>query len=171
LLRWYWWRVNAWSEISAMAAALATTLALHSHSLWMGLLERPVPFQGSDPVVFAKTTLCTTGVTTLVWLTVTLLTPAEPEKTLVDFYRRVRPDVRGWEPVDRASGAGEATRDLGTNLLSWLIGCIFVYAALFSIGQFCFGRMGPGLFLGLVCAASGVALYRLMPKPTEWRVS
>jgi SSS family solute:Na+ symporter len=171
LLRWYWWRVNAWSEISAMAAALATTLALHSHTLWMSLAGRPGPFQGSDPVVFAKTTLCTTGVTTLVWLAVTLLTPAEPEKTLVDFYKRVRPDVRGWGPVAKASGATELTRDLGKNLLSWLIGCVFVYTALFSIGQFCFGRMGPGLFLGLVCAASGVALYRLMPKPAEWQTS
>jgi solute:Na+ symporter, SSS family len=171
LLRWYWWRVNAWSEISAMAAALATTLALHSHTLWLNLAGRPGPFQGSDPVVFAKTTLCTTGVTTLVWLAVTLTTPAEPEKTLVDFYKRVRPDVRGWGPVARASGIVEATRDLGTNLLSWLIGCVFVYTALFSIGQFCFGRMGPGLFLGLVCAASGVALYRLMPKAGEWQTS
>jgi SSS family solute:Na+ symporter len=171
LLRWYWWRVNAWSEISAMAAALATTLVLHSHALWMNLAGRPGPFQGLDPVVFAKTTLCTTGVTTLVWLAVTLLTPAEPEKTLVDFYKRVRPDVRGWGPVARASGVAETTRDLGTNLMSWLIGCVFVYTALFSIGQFCFGRMGPGLFLGLVCAASGVALYRLMPKPAEWQTS
>jgi len=171
LLRWYWWRVNAWSEISAMAAALVATLALHSHTLWMSLAGRPVPFEGSDPVVFAKTTLCTTGVTTLVWLAVTLLTPAEPEKTLVDFYNRVRPDVRGWGPVARASGLEETTRDLGTNLLSWLIGCVFVYTALFSIGQLCFGRMGPGLFLGLVCVASGVALYRLMPKPAEWRTS
>jgi len=171
LLRWYWWRVNAWSEISAMAAALVTTLALHSHSLWMSIGGRPVPFEGSDPVVFAKTTLCTTGVTTLVWLCVTLLTRAEPEQTLVDFYRKVRPDVRGWGPVARASGVEETTRDLGTNLLSWLIGCVFVYTALFSIGQFCFGRMAPGLFLGLVCATSGVALYRLMPKPTEWRAS
>jgi len=166
-----WWRVNAWSEISAMAAALATTLALHSHTLWMSIAGRPVPFPGSDPVVFAKTTLCTTGVTTLVWLGVTLLTPAEPEKTLVGFYNRVRPDVRGWKPVARASGIEEATRDLGTNLLSWLTGCVFVYSALFSIGQLCFGRMGPGLFLVLVCAASGVALYRLMPKPAEWRAS
>jgi SSS family solute:Na+ symporter len=171
LLRWYWWRVNAWSEISAMAAALATTLALHSHTLWMNLAGRPGPFQGSDPVVFAKTTLCTTGVTTLVWLAVTLLTPAEPEKTLVDFYKRVRPDVRGWGPVAQASGVTEKTRDLGTNLMSWLTGCVFVYTALFSIGQFCFGRMGPGLFLGLVCAASGVALYRLMPKAGEWQSS
>jgi len=171
LLRWYWWRVNAWSEISAMAAALVTTLALHSHTLWMSLVGRTVPFEGSDPVVFAKTTLCTTGVTSLVWLVVTLLTPAEPEQTLVGFYRKVRPDVRGWGPVARASGAEESTRDLGRNLLSWLIGCIFVYTALFSIGQLCFGRMGPGLFLGLVSVASGVALYRLMPKPAEWQIS
>jgi hypothetical protein len=132
---------------------------------------RPVPFEGSDPVVFAKTTLCTTGVTTLVWLAVTLLTPAEPEQTLVAFYRKVRPDVRGWGPVARASGAEEATRDLGKNLLSWLIGCIFVYTALFSIGQLCFGRLGAGLFLGLVSAVSGVALYHLMPKPAEWKIS
>ncbi|HEV2101183.1 MAG TPA: sodium:solute symporter family protein [Candidatus Acidoferrum sp.] len=171
LLRWYWWRVNAWSEISAMAAALVTTLALHSHSLWVGLAGRPVPFAGSDPVVFAKTTLCTTGVTTLVWVAVTLLTPAEPEQTLLDFYRKVRPDVRGWGPVARASGNLDATRDLGKNLASWLIGCIFVYTALFSIGQLCFGRTGPGLFFALVCGGSGVALYRLMPKPADWRIS
>jgi len=171
LLRWYWWRVNAWSEISAMAAALVTTLALHSHSLWMSLVGRAAPFEGSDPVVFAKTTLCTTGVTTLVWLVVTLLTPAEPEKTLVDFYQKVRPDVRGWGPVARASGTTEATRDLGRNLLSWLIGCIFVYSALFSIGQLCFGQTASGLFFALVCVASGVTLYRLMPKPGEWQIS
>src|SRR5881392_2572875 len=81
LLRWYWWRVNAWSEISAMMAALVTTLALHSNALWMAIAGRPQPFSGSDPVIFAKTTLCTTGVTTLVWVTVTLLTPAEPGDT------------------------------------------------------------------------------------------
>jgi Na+/proline symporter len=171
LLRWYWWRVNAWSEISAMAAALATTLTLRSHTLWTSLLGRAELFQGSDPVVFAKTTLCTTGVTTLVWLAVTLVTPAEPSQTLVDFYRRVKPDVRGWRPIARVSGLEEITQDLGKNLASWLIGCVFVYTALFSIGRFCFGEMTSGVLLGLVCAASGVALYRLMPKATEWRVS
>ena len=171
LLRWYWWRVNAWSEISAMAAALAATLALHSHALWQLLIGRAEPFGGSDPVVFAKTTLCTTGVTTLVWLVVTLLTPPERGQTLVDFYRRVRPDVRGWQPIARVSGVAEITQDLGKNLVSWLAGCVFVYTALFCIGQICFGRIPSALLLGLVCAASGVALYRLMPKPTEWRVS
>jgi Na+/proline symporter len=171
LLRWYWWRVNAWSEISAMAAALVTTLALRSHTLWMSLAGRPEPFSGSDPVVFAKTTLCTTGITTLVWLGVTLLTPPEPGQTLVDFYRRVRPDIRGWRPIAKVSGVEEITQDLGANLISWLTGCVFVYTALFCIGQLCFGRMTSALYLGLVCASSGVALYRLMPKPTQWRVS
>jgi len=171
LLRWYWWRVNAWSEISAMVAALVTTLALRSHNLWMSLAGRPEPFVGSDPVIFAKTTLCTTGVTTLVWLGVTLLTPAEPQHTLVEFYRRVRPDVRGWKPIAQTSGMEEVTRDLSRNLANWLLGCVFVYTALSSIGQFCFGRMGQGLVFALVCVASGVALYRLMPRPTEWHIS
>ncbi len=170
LLRWYWWRVNAWSEISAMAAALVTTLALHNQHLWMSLTGRPVPFLGSDPVIFAKTTLCTTAVTTFVWLAITLLTPAEPGNTLVEFYRKVRPDVRGWKPVAKVSGVEETTQDLGKNLSSWLIGVVFVYTALFSIGQFCFGRTSSGAILALVSVSCGVALYRLMPKPTEWRV-
>jgi len=170
LLRWYWWRVNAWSEISAMAAALVTTLALHNQHLWMSLADRPVPFLGSDPVIFAKMTLCTTGVTTLVWLAVTFLTAPEPGNTLVEFYRKVRPDVRGWMPVAKVSGVEETTQDLGKNLISWLIGVVFVYTALFSIGQFCFGRMSSGAILGLVSLSCGVALYRLMPKPTEWRL-
>src|SRR5439155_194962 len=104
LLRWYWWRVNAWSEISAMMAALVTTLALHSNWLWTAIAGRGQPFSGSDPVVFAKTTLCTTGVTTLVWIGGTLLTPAEPGDTLVKFYRKVRPQITGWQPVAKLAG-------------------------------------------------------------------
>jgi SSS family solute:Na+ symporter len=170
LLRWYWWRVNAWSEISAMAAALVTTLLMRSHSLWMALAGRPEPFQGSDAVIFAKATLCTTAVTTLVWVAVTLLTSPEDTRTLVEFYRKVKPDAIGWGPVAKVSGVEEITQDLGKNLLRWVIGCVFVYAALFSIGQLCFGRLASGFGLGLVSLTCGVALYRLMPKPTEWRV-
>ena len=153
-----------------MAAAMVSTLTLHSHSLWMSVAGRARPFEGSDPVVFAKLTLTTTAATTIVWLIVTLLTPAEPGATLVGFYRKVRPDIRGWKPVAKVSGVEESTQDLGRNLISWLIGCVFVYTALFSIGQFCFGRNVSGAILGLVSASCGVALYRLMPKPTEWRI-
>jgi Na+/proline symporter len=170
LLRWYWWRVNAWSEISAMAAALVTTLALHSSSLWVATIGRAKPFSGSDPVVFAKTTLCTTGVTTLVWVTVTLLTAPEQNDTLMKFYKKVRPQITGWKPVARMVGEGAGTQDLGRNLLSWLLGCVMVYTMLACIGQICFGRYSSAGILGAVAAVSALAISRSMPKPNEWHV-
>jgi SSS family solute:Na+ symporter len=171
LLRWYWWRVNAWSEISAMIAALGSTLLLRWQAMWMALAGRPEAFHGSEPVVFAKTTLVTTGVTTLVWVAVTLLTPPEPGDTLVRFYRRVRPQITGWRPIAKVSGDEGVTRDLGKNLASWLLGCVLVYATLFCIGEWCFGRVREGVLLGFVAIVSGGALARLMPKSTEWRVN
>jgi len=89
LLRWYWWRINAWSEISAMATALVVTI-------WLRWTE---PFSGTNPVVFAKTALTTTVITTLVWLVVTYITKAEPEAVLLKFYRSVRPQITGWHWV------------------------------------------------------------------------
>jgi len=150
LLRWYWWRVNAWSEISAMATALVMTITLHH---WGG-------GGGSAPVVFAKTTLATTTVTTLVWVAVTLLTPAEPEDVLVRFYRKVRPHAAGWKRVALLAPDVEETRDLGRNLLAWVLGCAMVYAALFGIGGFCLGRPGEGAALLTLAAACAAMLYR-----------
>ncbi|PYT47694.1 MAG: sodium:proline symporter [Acidobacteria bacterium] len=170
LLRWYWWRVNAWSEISAMMAALATTLALHSSSLWMAIAGRKQPFSGSDPVIFAKTTLCTTGVTTLVWLAVTLMTAPEHGDTLVRFYKKVRPQITGWKPVAKIAGDETVTRDLGRNLISWLLGCVMVYTMLACIGALCFGRYSSAGIFGAVAVVSAMAISRSMPKPNEWRV-
>ena len=171
LLRWYWWRVNAWSEISAMIAALVTTLALHSSVLWTALVGRDKPFSGSDPVIFAKTTLCTTGITTLVWIAVTLFTSAEPQETLLTFYRKVRPQITGWRPVAKLAGDVPVTSDLGRNLLSWILGCILIYSALFSIGKFCFGFYLQGLLLAVLAIASALVISRLMPKPAEWQAN
>jgi Na+/proline symporter len=169
LLRWYWWRVNAWSEISAMTAALVTTLTLHSSALWNAIAGRPQPFSGSDPVIFAKTTLVTTGITTLVWVVVTLFTAAEPNDTLIKFYTKVRPQITGWQPVAKLAGDVPVTRDLGRNLLSWILGCILIYSALFGIGKLCFGFYLEGLLLAVLAIASAVAISRLMPKPAEWQ--
>jgi Na+/proline symporter len=169
LLRWYWWRVNAWSEISAMIAALVTTLLLHSSALWMAIAGRPQPFSGSDPVIFAKTTLCTTGITTLVWVAVTLLTPQEQTDTLVRFYKKVRPQVTGWQPIAKLVGDHTVTRDLTKNLMSWVLGCVFIYSALFCIGEWCFGRYLAGFLLAGLAVACGAGISLLMPKPAEWR--
>ncbi len=150
LLRWYWWRVNAWSEISAMATALTMTLLLH---------EWPI-FGGSAPVIFAKTTLAATGATTAVWVLVTLLTPAEPEDVLLRFYRKVRPHVTGWRRIAALAPEVPQTRDLGRNLLAWVLGCAMVYSALFGVGKLCFGRIGAGtVLLGLAGVCAGL-LYR-----------
>ena len=170
LLRWYWWRVNAWSEISAMAAAIVTTLSLHWGALWMAVIGRDKPFSGSDPVVFAKTTLCTTGVTTLVWVAVTLLSAPEKNETLVQFYKKVRPQITGWKPVAQLAGETNATQDLGRNLLSWILGCVMVYSMLACIGQICFGRYASAGIMGAIAVVSAIAISRSMPKPNEWRV-
>jgi solute:Na+ symporter, SSS family len=169
LLRWYWWRVNAWSEISAMIAALVAALTLNSAALWTAILGRPQPFSGSDPVVFAKSTLCTTAFTTIVWLAVTFLTDAEPAEILVPFYKKVRPQITGWRPIARLAGDQTVTRDLGRNLVCWIVGCVLVYSTLFAIGQFCFGRYGSGAVLAVLAAACAIVIWSLIPKSESWR--
>ncbi len=149
LLRWYWWRINAWSEISAMATALVVTI-------WLRWTE---PFSGTNPVVFAKTALTTTVITTLVWLVVTYMTKAEPEAVLVKFYRSVRPQITGWKPVALLASDVPATRDLGSNLLSWVLGCLMVYLALFGLGHVLIGPFWEGVGLLAVSGVCAGALY------------
>src|SRR6266567_699471 len=149
LLRWYWWRINAWSEISAMATALLMTV----------LLRWAAPFSGSNPVVFAKTALATTLVTTLVWVIVTFTTAPEPQNVLLDFYRSVRPHVSGWQPIARLAPEIVPTRDLGRNLASWILGCAMVYLALFGLGHVLLGPLWEGFVLLLISAICAGLLY------------
>jgi solute:Na+ symporter, SSS family len=157
LLRWYWWRINAWSEISAMATALVASVFLR----WVA------PFTGTSPVVFAKTAITTTAATTVVWIIVTLLTKPEPQQVLLDFYRKARPDVRGWKPIAKFTPEIQPTRDLGRNLVAWVLGCGMVYLALFGIGRVLMGPVWKGLGLLLGSAICAGALYANILK-TGW---
>lgn len=150
LLRWYWWRINAWSEIVAMVTALLVAL----------LLKFVSPFQGAGALLFAKHVLATVAVTTVAWLAATLLTRPEPQPVLLQFYRRVRPDVRGWRPIAALAGDVPPTRDLSHNLLSWLLGTAMVYATLFGVGKLCLGQPAAGGLLLLSAAACAALLYR-----------
>ncbi len=159
LLRWYWWRINAWSEISAMATAMSVSIFL---GVWQFLAagHRVAPiFTGSDPILFAKNALTTTLITTVVAIVVTLATRAEADDVLMKFYRKVRPDVRGWRPVARCAPEITPNRDLGRNLMAWVLGCAMVYLALFGAGKFLLQERALGLLLLTGAAVCAVLLY------------
>jgi len=150
LLRWYWWRVNAWSEISAMVAAFATSVALHYGQ----------PFSGTEPVLFAKNMVATTVVVSAVWLAVTFLTRPEPAGHLEAFYRRVRPSALGWGPVAARATDVQPGTSAGHNALAWILGCALVYCSLFATGKLLLGYWTSGAALLIGAVASGVLLYR-----------
>ena len=149
LLRWYWWRINAWSEVAAMSAAVLTTV----------VLRLGVRFTGSDGIVFAKSISLTVLVTSVVWLVVTFLTAPEPDSKLLEFYRRVRPAAAGWKHVAELAPEIVPTHDGWYNLMDWLLGCLMVYMALFGIGKLLLGSTAVGLVFLAVSAASGYAIY------------
>ena len=149
LLRWYWWRINAWSEISSMITAAAVSLTLKFKS----------PFPESDPNQFAKNLLLTVVVTTLVWVVTTLLTAPEPESKLLEFYRRVRPGVAGWKRIAHLAPEIAPTKDGWYNLMDWALGCLMVYMTLFGIGKLLLGSTTTGLVFMGIAAFSGYAIY------------
>ncbi|HOX25016.1 MAG TPA: Na+:solute symporter [Candidatus Krumholzibacteria bacterium] len=145
LLRWYWWRVNAWSEIAAMATSFATATVLATTALaahWALLV--------------------TVAVTTAAWLVVAVATPPTDPARLVAFYRRVRPAGPGWREVRAAAGAAAPADSIPLALLGWSLGCLVVYAALFGTGNLLFGRTGAGVAMFALAAAGGVALWRVV---------
>jgi Na+/proline symporter len=132
ILRWYWWRVNAWSEISALcASALISNALLYFHVF-------------SDANANAEVLLVTVPLTTLVWIVVTYLTQPEEQATLVRFYERVRPSAFGWGPIARLARVAPGVEPLAVNAIDWVAGCGLVYGALFSIGKFVLGDVVPG---------------------------
>ena len=149
ILRWYWWRINAWSEIVAMT--VAATVAL--------LLKFKFPLSGSETVVDAKTALITAGCTTVAWITATFLTPAESEEKLLAFYRRVHPSIYGWKRIAQLAPELPQVRDFGSNAFDWIMGCLMVYCSLFGIGKLIFQEWISGLVLLGIAALAGYLIF------------
>src|SRR6185295_16697930 len=152
LLRWFWWRINAWSEVSAMITAAVVSIYLQTVLKWNSDLPRD----------FAYLMLATVGMTTIVWVVVTFLTQPEPREKLVSFYRRVRPEGPGWTQVAAEAGLAEshARGRLSLQFANWILGCALIYGSLFGIGKLIFKEWGAGLLYLLVAIVAGALISR-----------
>lgn len=154
LLRWYWWRVNAWSEVVAMGTAFVVSVALQA--IWK--------LDSDNPVDFAWIMIITVGITTAAWLAATFLTAPESNETLVSFYRRTRPSRSGWGPVAALAPDVKPAADGLNNLGCWLAGCLMIYMALFGLGKVLFKETALGVAMLTLAAAAGYYIYRDLSK-------
>ncbi|HEU4565261.1 MAG TPA: sodium:solute symporter family protein [Gemmatimonadaceae bacterium] len=179
ILRWYWWRINAWSEISAMIASFVTSLIamevvprFYPSTAGLGPAERA----GVQSLIDSTVLLTTVAVSTIAWITVTMLTRPEPDGVLDAFYRRVRPGGPGWRRVSERLGYGRESIPGGALAwTNWVAGVVAVYTSLFGIGKVVFGQLVPGLatlavaVLAFAWIARSFREERQTPAPTAER--
>ena len=152
LLRWFWWRINAWSEISAMASSFAISIAFFVAKKMGVAIADPIPL------------LTTVGVTTVVWVTVTLLTKPADHATLLRFYELTRPSGPGWKAIRAESKIAASPDSLPQMMLGWTSGVTFVYAGLFGTGSLIYGRTTQASIWIVAFIVSGVVLLNVVRK-------
>ncbi|MDO5581128.1 MAG: sodium:solute symporter family protein [Planctomycetia bacterium] len=171
LLRWFWWRINAWSEISAMIISfiIAVYFKFIHFPFWTAVDSEgksSIPdwlnFSDSMQLILAV------GLTTFGWIIITFLTPPTDEKTLRDFVRRTRANGPGWKKIiDRAKAEGDPIEgsdrqwSVPVGIFCSIISCIAVYAALFATGSFLYGNFWTGIILSVIGALGFLALIPL----------
>jgi len=156
LVRWFWWRVNAWSEVVAMMSSFAISLMF----LVLAKSGHPVSTHIALVLTIVGTTIC--------WIVTAYVGPETDRQVLIDFYRKVRPAGSGWEPIRVAAGIAKGDTVAGDNipmaLLGWVAGCTTIWSALFTVGNFLYGRTSEALVLLAVFAISGVVLQRIVQR-------
>jgi len=165
ILRWYWWRVNAWSEITA------TILPIILYAGIMVWNATSAPYAQID---FPISLFIIVGATTLSWIVVTLLTNPTDVSTLESFYRRTRPGGILWKPIsDRLPDVVSSSSFLG-QAIAWIAGTVFVYSFLFGLGELFFGSFTDLVMWVLLASTSGavllVAVRKLEAKNNEHSV-
>ena len=148
LLRWFWWRINAWSEIAAMASSFTIAVAFF---------------------VARKSGLDISSYAALVWSVMTFLTRPADSETLRRFYRKVRPAGRGWKKFVGPEELEGPRDDLSLALVGWVTGCTFVYSALFGTGALLYGQSLQAALCLVVTIGAGTGLGWVVPK--IWRAS
>lgn len=148
ILRWFWWRINAWSEISAMIAPLI----IYPIARYGFGLQSPITLY---PIVFG---------TTVIWLIVTFITPPTDKAVLVKFYKKVHPGGIGWTPISKELKDVQSDSGFGKVFVDWICGVVLVYASLFGIGKLILGDYLPGIVYIAVAAVSATVIYLHLSK-------
>ncbi|MEM7087082.1 MAG: sodium:solute symporter family protein [Bacteroidota bacterium] len=154
ILRWFWWRVNAYSEITGMIVSFA--LALLFEFVDMGLESH-------------HKLLLSVGITTVCWVAVTVLTRPTQTQTLAKFYNSVTPYGKGWKPFKEIASQAKIPLNKGTDnftidLASMLLGIVFIYTSLFATGYIIYGNLTGALILVAIALISGVSVFKLWNK-------
>jgi Na+/proline symporter len=153
LLRWYWWRINSWSEIAAMVVSFL--VAVYFTFVHAAL--------GFAPMAATTQLVVGVGITTAGWMTVTLLTPATDRTTLQSFYDLIHPLGSGWDGAVETR-PHDGTESLTAAFLSWFLGCLAIYGALFGTGYALYGRAGLATLCFGACAIAVIGLFRTLPR-------
>ncbi len=152
LLRWFWWRLNAWCEVVAMVSSFVVSVGFI-------VLDK----QGILVMDTAPKLILTVAITSACWIITAFVTPETDRQTLIEFYKKVHPAGPGWRKIRLEAGvSAEEARRHGDNmpmaLLGWAVGCTTIWSALFTIGNFLYGRTRYAFALMAVFAVSGSTL-------------
>jgi Na+/proline symporter len=151
LVRWFWWRVNAWSEVVAMISSFVVSLIL------LILNRNGIPI--STHIGLLITVLCTT----ICWVTTAYCAPETDRATLIAFYTKIRPFGPGWRRIRREAGLsderpGASAQNIPMALLGWFAGCTMIWSALFAVGNVLYARYDLAITLSVVLAVSASAV-------------
>ena len=155
ILRWFWWRINAWSEIAAMLSSGIISIALTNESLFNLIFnDDGFPAYMKFPFIVL--------VTTSIWLIVTFITPADEKETLIKFYKKTKPGGPGWNKIKEHITMRDEKEEwiVPKGIICMIIGCITIYSALFSTGYFIYGEISSALIFLLVTIVSGLILFK-----------
>lgn len=154
ILRWFWWRINAFTEISAMAISFVVAIFFEVINPNIELISIP------DDQSYLKL-IYSVSITTIGWLLVTFLTAPEKDEVLLSFYRKVRPAAYGWKKVlDRYPSEVQEQGQLPKEIGLMLAGTIMIYSALFSTGFFIYGNMLGGSIAAVLSVVTSIIIIK-----------
>ncbi|MFQ6112963.1 MAG: sodium:solute symporter family protein [bacterium] len=155
IARWFWWRVNAWSEITAwLASAFIYSLLYFIHKF------SPTDFYA----IYGWRLIIVTGFSTMCWLAATFLTRPVSEEKLIDFYKKVKPGSPFWKPIAQKVGSLNVEKMGWSDILMWLVGIVLVYSFLFGIGKLVLGSFLTGFIYMFIAITAGMLIYQHFSK-------